>query len=162
MPQARVLSKPSYWAPPLRPTDCSDAVVLSRRISEVEGTRTELTYGQAFLVGCAQALAIVPGISRSGSTIASGVLLGLDPGRAARFSFLLSIPAILGAAVLGLPDALEEGTDGSLAPILWAALLAGFVGWGALRMLLAFLGRGAFAWFAIYCTFLGTGALIFS
>jgi len=120
------------------------------------------TYTQAFLIGCAQALAILPGVSRSGSTIAAGVLSGLAPERAARFSFLLSIPAILGAAVLNLPDALDEGLGGGVGPILWAALFAGFVGWGALRVLLAFLGRGAFAWFAAYCVVLASGALLFA
>ena len=107
-------------------------------------------------------MAIVPGISRSGSTIATALLCGLAPERAARFSFLLSVPAIAGAAVLNLPDAMGEGLGGGVGPILWATAFAGFVGWGALRVLLAFLGRGAFGWFAAYCIGLAVGALMFA
>ncbi|MEM7306879.1 MAG: undecaprenyl-diphosphate phosphatase [Planctomycetota bacterium] len=116
---------------------------------------------QALLIGVSQALAILPGISRSGTTIACGLLLGLRPAAAARFSFLLAIPTILGAAVLELPGAMEETSGGGLAPLIWATLFAGFVGWGAMRMLLAFLARGAFAWFSVYCLVLGAGVLLF-
>ena len=125
----------------------------------VEGGRA-LGVVDALVIGSAQALAILPGVSRSGSTIAAGLWRGLSPARAARFSFLLSIPAILGAAVLSLPDALAaEGGTGWL-QLAWGALFAGLVGWGALRALLAFLGRGAFTWFALYCGVLGAGALV--
>ena len=119
-----------------------------------------LGLGVAFVIGCAQLCAILPGLSRSGSTIAAGLLCGLAPARAARFSFLLSIPVILGAAVLSLPDLSEEELGIGATAILWAALLAGLVGWAALRLLLTFLARGAFAWFALYCTVLGAGALV--
>jgi undecaprenyl-diphosphatase len=120
-----------------------------------------LTFGAALIIGVAQGLAIWPGISRSGSTIATGMLCGLSPKRAARFSFLLAIPAIGGAALLEVPDLLEGGLGGQGTAILWAALFAAFVGWGALRMLLTFLGRGAFVWFAVYCVALGSGTLLF-
>ena len=116
----------------------------------------------ALLIGIAQAFAIWPGISRSGSTIAMGLLCGLSPRRAARFSFLLSIPAILGAAILGLSGAIGEDVLGGGTSLLWAAAFAGFGGWGALRLLLAFLARGAFAWFAVYCAVLGAGYLAFA
>ncbi len=128
-------------------------------------TREErpVTWVAAVLIGCAQAVAILPGISRSGTTIAFAMLLGLAPKEAARFSFLLAIPAILGAAVLKLPELKGSGLgDDGLGALLWATLFAGFVGWGALRMLLAFLGRGAFAWFALYCVALGGGFLAFA
>lgn len=111
-------------------------------------------------VGIAQAIAICPGISRSGTTIAAGLVLGLTPVAAARFSFLLAIPAILGAAVLQLSDGLgEEGLPGGWM-LAWAMLLSGVVGYAALRLLIAFLGRGAFAWFALYCLLLGGGYLL--
>ena len=117
----------------------------------------------ALLIGLAQAVAICPGVSRSGSTIACGLCLGLSPRDAARFSFLLSIPVILGAALLSLPDVAAQGGLGvDTTTLVWAALFAGFVGWGALRALLAFLGRGAFAWFAFYCALLGGGTLLFA
>lgn len=122
-----------------------------------------ITFRIALIIGVAQALAIWPGISRSGTTIACGLVLGLAPRDAARFSFLLSIPTILGAAVLSLPDALAAGDlADQRGLILWAALFAGFVGWGALRVLIAFLGRGAFAWFALYCVLFGSGYLAFA
>lgn len=138
-----------------------------RRRAAAEPAR--LGWRVALAMGVAQAAAICPGVSRSGSTIAVGLLLGLAPAAAARFSFLLAIPAILGAAVLQLPGAfgaLGPGTEGpggfqAGAELLWAVAFAGFVGWGALRMLLAFLGRGAFAWFALYCAALGAGVLAF-
>jgi len=116
----------------------------------------------ALAIGLAQALAIWPGISRSGTTITAGLLLGLEPKQAARFSFLLSIPAILGAAVLNTPAALEEGAGVPGAELAFAVGLSGLVGWGALRLLIAFLGRGAFAWFAVYCAALGIGFLVFA
>jgi len=114
----------------------------------------------AIAIGTAQALAIFPGISRSGSTIACGLMRGLHPRAAARFSFLLAIPAIAGAAVLELPDAGANDGIGTGA-LVAAALLAGVVGYAALRGLLAFLGRGAFTWFAVYVAVLGAAVLAF-
>lgn len=136
------------------------------------GAERPLGWRIALLVGCAQAVAILPGVSRSGTTISAGLLCGLRPDHAARFSFLLSIPAILGASLLALPDLFgsadpADGADGAAferpgaALLTWAVLFAGFVGWGALRALLAFLDRGAFAWFGAYCAVLGLGVLAF-
>ena len=122
-----------------------------------------ITWRIALLVGVAQAFALMPGVSRSGSTIAAGLLLGLRPERAARFSFLLSILAISGAAVLKLPDLFDGSAELPSTPVLlWAMLLAALVGWAALRALLAFLDRGAFVWFAAYCLALGGGFLLFA
>lgn len=117
-----------------------------------------LSWKQAILIGLAQALAVWPGISRSGSTIAMGIGCGLAPAHAARFSFLLSIPAIAGASILHLPDALAEGVGGGPATLLAAMTVAALVGYAALRFLLSFLGRGAFAWFALYCVLLASAA----
>ena len=119
----------------------------------------ELGWKEAILIGLAQALAIWPGVSRSGSTIACGLVLGLDPAVAARFSFLLSIPAILGALVLGL-DAEEMQTAISLEMILLGAIIAATVGYLALKLLLGLVRRGQLSWFAPYCWVLGLIALI--
>lgn len=119
----------------------------------------QLSVRSALLVGAFQALAILPGVSRSGSTIAAGLLVGLAPERAARTSFLLSIPAVLGASLLHLPALGEEGAVPPAA-LLGAVALAALVGWAALRVLLAFLSRGAFLWFAAYCALLGGGYLV--
>lgn len=82
--------------------------------------RRELDWKLALVVGCAQALAITPGVSRSGSTISVALLLGVERSEAARFSFLMSVPAIAGAAVLQAKDGL------SLAPAQWVPLALGF------------------------------------
>jgi undecaprenyl-diphosphatase len=127
------------------------------------GGRTDLTVTDALLIGIAQAVAIFPGVSRSGSTIAVALLRGIEPLHAARFSFLMSIPAILGAAALE-GGAFLETTPSSEGLMLlgWGLLVAALVGWAALRVLIAFLNRGAFAWFSAYCAALGIGYLVFA
>jgi undecaprenyl-diphosphatase len=116
----------------------------------------------AWLIGAAQAIAILPGISRSGSTIGAGLLVGLNPAEAARFSFMLSVVAIGGAAAVEARG-LFAGEDRSAPSVLlvaWGVVVAAVVGWVALKLLLAFLHRGAFLWFAAYCAALGAGYLI--
>lgn len=120
------------------------------------------SWGLALLLGLAQALAICPGISRAGTTIAAGLVLGLPIAQAARLSFLMSIPVVCGAGIVELPGALEAGIgDLSNGLVLGAAALAAFVGWGSLRALLLVTARGAFGWFALYCGALGLGVLAF-
>ena len=110
------------------------------------------------LIGIAQGIAITPGISRSGSTISIALLLGLSPQVAAQYSFLLSLPAILGAVVLKLRD-LGEIT---IAPIVIVAgtLTSFIVGYFALRFLLTVLNRGKFSIFSYYCFALGIVAAV--
>ncbi|NOZ85351.1 MAG: undecaprenyl-diphosphate phosphatase [Deltaproteobacteria bacterium] len=111
----------------------------------------------SFVIGIAQSVAIIPGISRSGSTIATGLLLGVKRNEAARFSFLLSVPAILGAVVL-------EGRHivGSLplGPLLAGFVVSTVVGYIALRALLVVVDRGRIYLFAPYCGLLGIIALV--
>jgi undecaprenyl-diphosphatase len=111
---------------------------------------------RAWWIGVAQAAAILPGISRSGATIATGMLLGVNPTVAAEFSFLLSIPAILGASVLSLPDAIEGGHFGITHCI--GGLVAAIVGYLALAAVFATLRRGRFSWFGTYCLIAGGAA----
>ncbi len=115
----------------------------------------------ALFMGCAQAVAIWPGISRSGSTISMGFVRGLASTEAARLSFLMSLPAISGAAIMELPHAFEAGF-GSISPgvVIAAAAVAGLVGWAALKTLLIVLKKGSFPYFAAYCALLGTAALL--
>ena len=123
--------------------------------------RSRLTFLDATLIGLGQAVAILPGVSRSGTTIAIGMMRGIDPLHAARFSFLLSIPAILGAALLESGDFFSLGLSASdLALLGWGFGLSALVGWASLRVLIAFLNRGAFLWFAVYCVVLGSGYLL--
>ncbi len=111
------------------------------------------------LIGIAQGLAITPGISRSGATISLALLLGSSPKQAARFSFLLSIPAILGAVLLKLKDVGSISVNPMA--VVFGTLTAFAVGYIALRVLLAALDRGRFTGFSYYCFALGMGVLIF-
>lgn len=112
------------------------------------GAATALTVKQAFLVGLAQGVAVLPGISRSGTTIAAAMWLGLSGPQAFRFSFLLSLPAILGAVILQLSD------PGALAALGQAAVIAGtvaaVVGVAALLLLRRMVARGQLWVFALY------------
>ena len=126
---------------------------LSRLGQRRRQTETPLRAWHTPLVGIVQGLAIIPGISRSGSTISISLLLGLSPQVAAQYSFLLSIPAILGAVVLKFKDVGEI----TIAPaVIVAGTLASFiVGYIALRFLLAMLNRGKFSIFSYYCFAVG-------
>ena len=131
---------------------------LSRLGQRRHQTETPLRAWHTPLVGIVQGLAIIPGISRSGSTISISLLLGLSPQVAAQYSFLLSIPAILGAVALKLKDVGEI----TIAPtVIIAGTLTSFiVGYIALRFLLALLNRGKFAIFSYYCFGLGIAAAV--
>ncbi|HEY8487775.1 MAG TPA: undecaprenyl-diphosphate phosphatase [Thermaerobacter sp.] len=108
------------------------------------------TPADALVVGLFQALALLPGVSRSGSTLVGGLARGLEREEAARLSFLLSVPAILGAAVLQLPDLMAAGQGGAWAPLLAGALAAAVTGYAAIRWLLRWLVAGRLGWFAYY------------
>ena len=113
----------------------------------------------SILIGCAQAIAIIPGISRSGMTISCALFMGLTPKEAARFSFLLAIPAISGAGLLMVLD-----IDGSYlfpGPMAIAGLISSFiVGVAALKWLLGWLEEGKFHYFGIYCLCVGLITLV--
>ncbi|NOX44182.1 MAG: undecaprenyl-diphosphate phosphatase [Caldiserica bacterium] len=124
------------------------------------GTARSLDLPRAAAIGGAQALALLPGISRSGATIAVGVILGLGIGEAVRFSFLLAIPAIAGGGLFSLLGAGNAGLDaGEAWGIAGATALAS--GLLAIRFLLAALDRGKLWAFGLYCLVAGTSALIF-
>ena len=127
------------------------------------GNRTVQTTGvaRALVVGLAQGLAITPGISRSGITISVGLLLGMDRRLAAHYSFLLSIPAILGALLLQVMH-LNPQTDVNLSVLLTGGLVAALSGYFALNILLRVVRAGALHWFAPYCWALGLVALALS
>ncbi|MGQ9632028.1 MAG: undecaprenyl-diphosphate phosphatase [bacterium] len=110
-------------------------------------------FWDAIAVGIAQGIAIVPGVSRSGFTISAGIWLGVEREKAARFSFLLSIPAILGAFVLQLGDISWRG--GNAVPHVVGMVVAAATGYLAIRLLLGWVRRGKLHLFAIYCWALG-------
>ena len=121
----------------------------------------EIGVPHSLAVGLAQGLAIIPGISRSGSTIATATLLGVRGEDAARFSFLLSIPAICGAVVLQLSE-VSGFPDGSTVPYLLGALAAFASGLLAIRFLMQVIRARRFRWFAVYCWALGAAYLLFA
>lgn len=116
----------------------------------------------AVLLGIVQGLAIVPGISRSGSTISAALLMGIDREVAGRYSFLLSIPAIVGAIVLGFESDLLEKSSAPAAALIGGTLAAALVGYLALVYLLKIIKHGKFYLFSPYCWVVGILALIFS
>lgn len=130
---------------------------LIRRPREARGLDA-MTLRDALLIGLAQGFAVTRGISRSGSTITTGVLLGLRQDAAATFSFLLSVPAILGALVLTMKD--FDGEVAALVPGLLGAVIAGVVGVVALKLLLKLLDRGRLGVFAIWCAAVGVFAIV--
>ncbi len=111
--------------------------------------------GVALLIGCAQALALLPGISRSGSTVVTALWLGVDSEDAAEFSFLMSVPAILGAVLVKLVDAGAGASAIGSAPLAVGAVAAAATGLLAIRMFLAVLRAHAFDRFAPYPWLLG-------
>jgi undecaprenyl-diphosphatase len=120
------------------------------------GSRTEIGVSDALLIGLAQAFAVLPGISRSGTTISTGLWRGLDGREAATFSFLLSIPVILGATVLKVGTFLSRspGWDAIL-PLLVGMVVAYVAGVFAIRWLMAVLRTGRMDRFAYYCWAIG-------
>lgn len=119
----------------------------------------------AFIIGIAQALAVLPGLSRSGSTIATGLLLGNKKERLAQFSFLMVIPPILGEALLDVKDMAEVGVSNAMAGLSPVALLVGFLaafvsGCLACKWMINIVKRGKLIWFAIYCTVVGIAAIV--
>jgi undecaprenyl-diphosphatase len=136
-------------------------LTVSERLGRRERDLDSLTWPDALLVGLAQALAIFPGISRSGSTIAGGLARGLRREPAARFSFLLATPVILGAGLLKLVDLAQAGGLASQIPTLAIGFLAaGVVGLGCIHLLLRYLQRHRLYAFAIYCVAAGVLCLI--
>ena len=111
----------------------------------------------AIVMGCMQGIALLPGISRSGSTLAGGLLSGLDRKSAAKFSFMMSAPAIAGALLLEGKDALEEGwfTQLELLPTLVGIVVACVSGYIAIRFMLGLISRASLNWFALYVAILG-------
>lgn len=122
--------------------------------------RKRLNSSDSLLIGIAQAIALMPGISRSGITISTGLLRGIDKEKIYRFSFLLSIPAVIGANLLELSK--EVITEIELTPYIIGTITAAIVGYLSLRFLFRILKRGKFYYFSFYCLILGILVLIYS
>lgn len=136
---------------------------VSDRVRRGHKTEKNARLGDALLVGLGQAVALCPGVSRSGMTITAGCFVGFERKFAVRFSFILSIPAILGANILSLKDALEAGIDWTGVPMyLVGVLVAAVTGYLCIRLLKMIADRGRFGAFAYYCWIVGALVLIFT
>lgn len=124
---------------------------LADRIGRRRRTLDDTSLTDALLIGGAQALSLVPGVSRSGATISAGLLLGYTREEAARFSFVLSTPAILGVGLFTLSDAVsEDRLSGNLDVIIAGAVVAGIIGWVSIEVLLRLVQTRSFLPFVAY------------
>jgi undecaprenyl-diphosphatase len=139
---------------------CTGIILLSTRFAP--RGQIDISWKSALLIGIAQSLAILPGISRSGSTISAGIWSKIDPSKAAEFSFLLSIPAIGGATVLKFKEFLSLDAA-SVGPYATACLLSFLFSIFAIHWLLAIIRKGRLDFFAYYCFAAGAlGLYLFS
>ena len=124
-------------------------LILSGKIKKQDG---QVTFLRSFIIGCAQACAILPGISRSGATIVTGMAIGVERERAARFSFILSIPAILGAGVIKTNDLATSSISQIEVIYLLVGMLTSFIsGYAAILWLMNLIKKGKLNRFAYYC-----------
>lgn len=132
---------------------------LTRRLSAHGNKLKQMKISDSLIIGFAQGLAILPGISRSGATISAALFLGLDRELAGRFSFLLCIPAIIGALALQLKSPMVYSSV-PLTGILVGTLAAGITGFFALKILLSLVRKGSLYYFSLYCWILGFSSLL--
>jgi undecaprenyl-diphosphatase len=138
-------------------------LLISERLARQDRETRSMSVWDALWIGVAQALALLPGISRSGSTIAGGLTRGLPRSEAARFSFLLSVPVILGGTILALMDFLSTPEEASQVGVLMVGFLASAgIGLPAIHFLMTHVRRRPLTGFAIYCLLAGIGGLALS
>ena len=136
-------------------------LLASDRVHHGRKTEKTATMLDALLVGIGQAIALCPGISRSGMTITSGCFAGFERKFAVRFAFLLSIPAVLGANILSLKDAIDAGIDYASIPAYLAGVaVAAVSGYACIRLLRYVADKGRFGAFAYYCWAAGALTLL--
>ncbi|MFP4697492.1 MAG: undecaprenyl-diphosphate phosphatase [Eubacteriales bacterium] len=133
----------------------TDKIVTGRKKEE------KTTYTNAFAIGVFQGLAIIPGISRSGATIVGGLLNGLEKNFAIKFSFIASIPAVLGATILEIKD-IQSGSFSEVisTPYLAGTIVSAVVGFICIKTLIVLLNKKKFHWFAYYCYIVGVSSII--
>lgn len=127
--------------------------------------KEHISMWHAFVIGIAQACAVLPGLSRSGSTIGTGLLLGNNKEKLAQFSFIMVIPPILGEALLDVKKMLEGGVEAAMGSISPVALIIGFVaaflsGCLACKWMINLVKKGKLIYFAIYCAIIGLATLV--
>jgi undecaprenyl-diphosphatase len=132
---------------------------LTRLSKPVAGKKIGIV--SAIIIGLAQAVAILPGISRSGSTMSTALYLKISPVRAARFSFLLSVPVIAGASLLEGLEMFKYGSTIGLAPLVVGTAVSAIAGYFAIKALLKIMEKGKFSWFSFYCLIVGILGILF-
>jgi len=141
------------------------AAVLALTVKLAGGNKgpAETTYLAALLIGVAQAFAPLPGVSRSGLTIATALLLGFKKTWAVEFSLLIAVPAILGAAVFGIKD-IDKATLSQtfIAQTIVAAIVAGLIGYAAIVWLVRVVKAGRLWYFSVYLVILGLVVILFA
>ena len=131
-------------------------LVVSETVGHRNRSMETLTWKDSLFIGFSQALALLPGVSRSGATIAGGMSRHIDRSSAARFSFLMSVPVMLGAGLLAFKDLAElPDAGGFLMPLLVGFCAAAVSGYIAIRWLISYLSKHSLYLFAVYCTVLG-------
>lgn len=155
-------AQPVFVSAMLLVTGC--ILFLSDRYGGGRKTGRTATLRDVALVGLAQGLATIPGLSRSGTTISAGMALGFERNFAVRFSFLLSLPAVLGATLLKVVKVMGAGeVDTALLPMYLAGMaVAGVVGYFSISLVKLLASKGKFGMFAYYCWLAGTAALALS
>mgnify|MGYP001191798474 FL=1 len=131
-------------------------LLLAERLGKRNRSLTDMGWLDALLIGLFQVISLFPGVSRSGSTIAGGLFRNLDRPTAARFSFLMSVPVMIGASLFSLKDLLDAPPAAGFLPVILAGFIAAaVVGYFSIRWLLAFLVKRSLNWFVLYCVLLG-------
>ena len=125
-------------------------------------TQKNVTFSNAFIIGVSQAVAMIPGISRSGATISTSVLLGNDKSKAARFSFLMVIPLIFGKIAKDLMDGALTTQTGNVSVLVIGFVAAFVAGLVACTWMIKLVKKSKLSWFAIYCLIVGVMAIGFS
>jgi undecaprenyl-diphosphatase len=133
---------------------------IADRVGGTEKTLKQLSLRDAVLMGLAQALALIPGVSRSGATLSMGRFLGYERETATRYAFLLAIPAVIGAGVFELKDVPNGDNLYGWGPTIVATIVSFVVGYAAIAWLLRFVSTHSFTPFVIYRIALGAGTLI--
>nr|Q8FTC9.2 RecName: Full=Undecaprenyl-diphosphatase; AltName: Full=Bacitracin resistance protein; AltName: Full=Undecaprenyl pyrophosphate phosphatase [Corynebacterium efficiens YS-314] len=126
--------------------------ILAEKVGKKDRGYDELNMRDALVMGFAQCLALIPGVSRSGGTISAGLFMGLNREVAAKFSFLLAIPAVLGSGLYSLPDAFDPSTGQAASglQLTIGTLVAFLVGYASIAWLMKFVANHSFSWFAAY------------
>lgn len=156
-PIKSIFDQPEYLGPCFLISACLLFASIYSRFPVIKGWRASLT------IGAFQAIAILPGISRSGATISAARLLGWDKEKAIQFSFLLAIPAILGGIILEGWSAFKNPTAGMIesGPFLVGFITSFIVGYFSLRLLIRLVGQDKWIYFAWYCLFLGIASTLY-